>query len=162
MEMRPGPATPTAFARGFLRCLITAWRRNDRFGPTALPLSRATSAAFAKASCPFAISRSRIRTCCGTPAALPAPKNRWGNEAATPGLPVAPCAFLEGFPRQFAFENYRLPLALPQSSGKIRNDHVSLNPLLSSLVRRATENSAAIVRNLWTMKLPCGRRRKTK
>jgi hypothetical protein len=50
---------PTAFVRGFLRCQITAWRRNDRFGPTALPLSRATSAAFAKASCPFAISRSR-------------------------------------------------------------------------------------------------------
>jgi hypothetical protein len=32
-------------------------------------------------------------------------------------------------PRQFAFENYRLPLALPQSSSKIRNDHVSLNSL---------------------------------
>ena len=37
-------------------------------------------------------------------------------------------------PRQFAFENYRLPLALPQSSSKIRNDHVSLNPLWSSFV----------------------------
>ena len=42
---------PTAFVRDFLLCQITAWRRNDRFGPTALPLSRATSAAFAKASC---------------------------------------------------------------------------------------------------------------
>ena len=39
---------PTAFARGSLRYLITAWRRNDRFSPAAPPLSRATSAACAK------------------------------------------------------------------------------------------------------------------
>ncbi len=57
--MRLGPATQAAFVRGFLRCLITAWRRNDRFSPTALALSQATSAAFAKASCPFLISRSK-------------------------------------------------------------------------------------------------------
>jgi hypothetical protein len=46
---------PTAFVRGFLLCLITAWRRNDRFSPTALE----RSAAFAKASCRFMISRSK-------------------------------------------------------------------------------------------------------
>lgn len=42
--------------------------------------------------------RLRIHNCCGTPAALPAPKSVWGSEAATPGLPVARCAFLEVFP----------------------------------------------------------------
>jgi hypothetical protein len=65
-------------------------------------------------------------------------------------------------PRQFSFENCRLPLALPQSSGKVRNDHVSLHPLLSSLLRRATENSIVVVQNLWTMRILCGRAWKTK
>jgi hypothetical protein len=51
-----GPASHrTAFVRGFLLCLITAWRRNDRFSPTALE----RSAAFAKASCRFMISRPK-------------------------------------------------------------------------------------------------------
>jgi hypothetical protein len=40
MEMRPGPATPTAFVRGFLLSLVTAWRRNDRLDPTAPPKER--------------------------------------------------------------------------------------------------------------------------
>jgi hypothetical protein len=59
--MRSGPATQTAFVRGFLLCLITAWRRNDRFSPTALE----RSAAFAKASCRFVILRSRTCGACG-------------------------------------------------------------------------------------------------
>jgi hypothetical protein len=34
--MRPGPATQTAFVRGFLFCFVTARWRNDRFSLTAL------------------------------------------------------------------------------------------------------------------------------
>jgi hypothetical protein len=92
MEMRPGPATPAAFLRGFLRCLITAWRRNDRFGPTALALSQATSAAFAKASCPFAISRSRTgkpAVASGSSCSRSKSNEQVGEEAAMPGQPVA-------------------------------------------------------------------------
>ena len=98
MEMRLRPATRAAFLRGFLRCLITAWRRNDRFGPAALALSRATSAAFAKASCPFLISRSKDlaitnwQACGGQRSVLfraQRATNRWGREAAMPGQPVA-------------------------------------------------------------------------
>ena len=51
-----------------------------------------------EANCEAASLRLRIRNCCGTPAALPAPKSGWGIEAATPGLPVALGAFLEVFP----------------------------------------------------------------
>ncbi len=108
--MRPGPATPTAFVRGFLRCLITAWRRNDRFGPTALPLSRATSATFAKARCPFAISRSRT----GKPAVASGPScscsksnEQVGEEAAMPGQPVALARVFWNVPRRFTLENHQ-------------------------------------------------------
>ena len=110
MEMRLGPATQAAFVRGFLRCLITAWRRNDRFGPTALPLSRATSATFAKASCPFAISRLRT----GKPAVASGPScsrsksnEQVGEEAAMPGQPVALARVFWNVPRRFTLENHQ-------------------------------------------------------
>jgi hypothetical protein len=93
---------------------------------------------------------------------VPAPKSRVGEEAATPGQPVA---LTRGFwitPRQFTLENHRLPLALPQSFGKLRNYHVSLNPLSASLSRLATQKSFAVVQKLWRMRLPCGRPWKTK
>ncbi len=163
--MRPGPATPTAFVRGFLRCLITAWRRNDRFGPIALPLSRATSATFAKASCPFVISRSRT----GKPAVASGPScfrsksnEQVGEEAAMPGQPVALARVFWNVPRRFTLENHRLPLALPQSFGKLRKLHVSLNPLSVTLLRLATQKTQPLVQKLWTLRLPCGRPRKTK
>ena len=102
---------PTAFVRDFLLCQITAWRRNDRFSPTALPLSRATSAAFAKASCPFAMSRSRT----GKPAVADGPSrsllrratNRWGEEAAMPGQPVALARVFWNVPWRFTLENHQ-------------------------------------------------------
>jgi hypothetical protein len=95
------------------------------------------------------------------PAAFPAPKRRTGRRPQCPGNQSHCRAFLEVSPRQFSFENHRLPLALPQSSGKLRNSHVSLNPLLSSLSRRATQKPSSLVKKLWTMCLPCGRPRKT-
>ena len=72
-QMRPGPATRAAFVRGFLLCLSTAKRCNDRFSPTALE----RSAAFAKASCRFVTLR---RTCdrYGGQRPCPAPRSKGG------------------------------------------------------------------------------------
>jgi hypothetical protein len=149
---------------------------DDRFGPTALSLFRTTSAAFAKATCRFmilrstdlAIKRSRDHEP-ATPAAasgpvpLPAPKSQerdGGGGRNARATSRAHARFLEVL-RQFTLENRRLPLALPQSSGKLRNSHVSLNPLSFTLSRLATKNSYPLVQNLWTMCLPCGSPRKT-
>jgi hypothetical protein len=84
-----------------------------------------------------------------------------GEEAAMPGQPVALARVFWNVPRQFTLENRRLPLALPQSSGKLRNSHVSLNPLSSTLLRPAIQKPPPLVHNLWTMCLPCGSPRKT-
>jgi hypothetical protein len=53
------------------------------------------------------------------------------------------------------------PLALPQSSGELRNSHVSLNPLSARLLRLATQKPRPLVQKLWTTSLPCGSPRKT-
>jgi hypothetical protein len=79
-----------------------------------------------------------------------------------PGQPVALARVFWRFPRQFTLENCRLPLALPQSFGTLRKLHVSLNPLSSRLLRLAIQKSCVVVQKLWTMRLPCGRPRKTK
>jgi hypothetical protein len=44
-----------------------------------------------------------------------------GEEAAMPGQPARAYAHFWNVPRQFTLENRRLPLTLPQSSGKFRN-----------------------------------------
>ncbi len=79
-----------------------------------------------------------------------------------PGQPVALARVVWNVPRRFTLENRRLPLALPQSFGKLRKSHVSLNPLSASLLRLATEKTCVLVQKLWTKLLPCGIRRKTK
>jgi hypothetical protein len=173
--MRPSQP-PDRIVRGFLCRLVTAWRRNDRFSPTALPLplSRTRSkrsAAFAETSCQPAILRSRTCNRCGgqRPCSCSGfllqraeSKERVGEEAATPGQPVALARVFWSVRRRFTLENRRLPLALPQSSGKLRNSHVSLNPLSDTLLRLATQKTNPLVQKLWTMRLPCGCRRKTK
>jgi len=72
------------------------------------------------------------------------------------------CARFWSVPQRFTLENRRLPLALPQSFGKLRNSHVSLNPLSVRLFRLATQKGCNVVQKLWRMRLPCGRARKTK
>ena len=167
---------PSRIVRGSLSCLVTAWRRNDRFSPTVLPLRsrelRSKSTAFAETSCRFAILRSRIQQPLRWPAALFLLKSlllqragnqeRVGEEAATPGQPVALARVFWSVRRRFTLENRRLPLALPQSSGKHKNSHVSLNPLSVTLLRPATQKTSPLVQKLWTMCLPCGSPRKTK
>ena len=159
--MRPGQP-PDRIRSWFPALPFTAWRRNDRFSPTALE----RSAAFAKASCRFVTLRLRICNRRGgqRPYLLPAPKSerRMGEEAATPGQPVALARVFWIVPRQFTLENHRLPLALPQSFGKLRKLHVSLNPLSATLSRLATQKPCPLVKKLWTLCLPCGRPRKTK
>jgi len=166
IETRPGQ--PPDRVRTWFPALafITAWRRNDRFGPTALPLSRATSAAFAEASCRFVILRWTNLRLLRWPAVLPAScseeqQARWGRRPQRPGNQSRLRAFLE-YPPAIHPRESPAPLALPQSFGKLRNSHVSLNPLSARLLRPATQKTCAVVQNLWRMRLPCGRLRKTK
>jgi hypothetical protein len=81
---------PDRIRTWFPACLVTAWRRNDRSGPSAHYLKCAT---FAKAVCRFAILRSPTRNRCGGHRPCPAPgseepKSRTGggrNARATQG-----------------------------------------------------------------------------
>ena len=118
----------------------------------------------------LAIQRSRDHELASLrwPAVLPAAcsveqPQQAGEEAAMPGQPVAlarVCLICP--PAIYPRENRRLPLALPQSFGKLRKLHVSLHPLSATSLRLATQKTPALVQKLWTLPLPCGRPRKTK
>jgi len=161
--MRSGPATQTAFVRGFLLCRVTAWWRNDCFSPTAL-----------QKECCICQSQSPVRHLTitnpqpFTVASGPSPafcfkeQRARGEEAATPGQPVALARVFWSVRQRFTLENRRLPLALPQSFGKRRNSHVSLNLLSARLLPLAIQKTCAVVQKLWRMRLPCGSRRKSK
>jgi hypothetical protein len=91
-------------------------RRNDCLGPTALPKE-----------CHICQSRLPIRDLAITPpqplrwpAALPARSKERGRRPQRPGNQSRLRAYWM-YPRQSALTNYRLPLALPQSSGQVRN-----------------------------------------
>jgi len=85
---------------------------------------RATSAAFAEAGCRSARSRDRASATAATASDPFLFRRTVGEEAATPGQPVALVAPLSGGLRRFTLENRRLPLAQPQSFGSFRNAHV--------------------------------------
>ncbi len=91
IECGPGQPPETAFVRGFLLCLVTARRRNDRFSPTALQ----RSAAFAKASCRFVILRSRSCNRCGGQRPCLAPRSRGGGGRNARATSRACAQFLE-------------------------------------------------------------------
>jgi hypothetical protein len=95
------------------------------------------------------------------PAALSCSKSGMGEEAATPGQPVHAYAHFRNVPRQFTLENRRLPLALPQSSGELRNLSRFDDSLCDTLRRSAIGNSRKLVQKLWRTGLACGKRRKT-
>ena len=85
-----------------------------------------------------------------------------GEEAATPGQPVALARVFWRIPRQFTLENRRsaagfAAIVVRQAS---EGPTYSVNPLCSRLLRAATEKHFALVQKLWTMRLPCGRLRK--
>jgi hypothetical protein len=80
-----------------------------------------------------------------------------------PGQPAALTRSSEVVPGDSTLKNHRLPLALPQSFGKLRNAYVfRCNPLSVTLLRAAIQKSCPFVQKLWTMRLPCGRTWKTK
>ena len=97
------------------------------------------------------------------PAALPACKQvgGGGRNARATSFALAR-SFWKFSPRQFAFENHRLPLACrnhPASSGTLTFRCTHSHP---SCWLRAIQKRHPIVKKLWTMRLPCGIVRKTK
>jgi len=121
----PGPATPSRICFvGSRSAFVTARRRNDRFGPTALASRRVASATFAKAGYRSARPcESRIRNRCGGQRSGPAHEEQEGRRPLCPGnqprLRACP-----DVPRQFTLENHRLTLASPQSFSEFGNAHV--------------------------------------
>jgi len=109
-------------------CPITAKQRNDRFSPTAL--EEMPSTALAEASCRFVIFRSRPINRRSGQRSCPASKSKiGGRRPQRPGNQFA-LAHVFWIPhRQFTLDHHRLPLALPQSFGKLRKLHVSLDLL---------------------------------
>ena len=62
-----------------------------------------------------------------------------GEEAATPGQPVALARVFWNVPRQFTLENHRLPLALPQSFGSSGTSRFAPNTLSQIVAPRKTK-----------------------
>jgi hypothetical protein len=89
------------------------------------------SAAFAEASYRPAIVRSRICNRCDDQQSTMLRRARRGGgrnaRATSRAVRVS-----GSFPQQSTLANCRLPLALPQSSSKVRNSHVSLHTLSSN------------------------------
>ena len=142
---------PTASLRGFLPAVVADWRRNDRFSPTALE----SSAASAKARCRSVILRSRICTRNAGQQPSCSEEHEWGRRPQRPGNQSRSRAF-SGFPPAIHSRESPLPLALPQSSGKLRNSHVSHASTLSQIVAHRNTKTAHLVKKLWRMRLPCG------
>ena len=121
---------------------------------------------FAKASCRFVILRSQTCNRCGgqrpwSCSLLQRAKSMGERRPQRPGQPVALARVFWSVRQRFTLENRRLPLALPQSFGKLRNSHVSLNSLSARFSPLAIQKNCAVVQKLWRMRLPCGSRRKT-
>jgi len=156
--MRSRPATRTASFVCSCSALVTARRRHDLLRPDS-----------ARKECRFCRSPDADACSCEPVSATAAvasdpscfEKQVGGGGRNARATSSRSRACLEGSPRQSSFENRRLPLALPQS-GKLRNYHVSLHPLLSRLLPTATQKTGAPVQKLWTTTLLCGRPRKTK
>ena len=151
--MRPGPATRAAFVRGFLLGGMTASARHD---------SARRSAAFAKARC-------RIRDLAITylqpprmASDLSCSEEHDGGGGRNARATSPRLRALSGVPPAIH------PRESPAAAGsaaiirKPRNSHVSLQPLSARSSFVATQKESALVKKLWRMSFPCGRRRKTK
>jgi len=116
--------------RGFpVLPFVTAVRRNDRFGPTAL----AVSAAFAEASCRSVILRSRARNRCGgqQPVLLRGARGGGGRNARA--TPPRMRAILDCPPALHPQESPVIA-RLPQSFGRPRNATFSLSLTFRQIV----------------------------
>jgi len=120
-----GPASHrTAFARRIpCFCLVTAGRRNDRLGPTALPLEHR----FCRSQLPIrdlAITSPQLSG--GQQALVLLLRTGRGGRPQRPGNQFRACTRFRNVPRRFTLKNRRLSLALPQSFSRLRNAHVLL------------------------------------
>ena len=120
------------------------------------------SAAFAEARCRFVILRSRICNRYGGQRPFPAPKSRIGEEAATPGQPVALAHVFWKFPPAI---HPRESPAAAGSAAIIRQaqelSRFAASTLSQIVAHRNTKTRASLVKKLWRTIIPCGRPRKT-
>lgn len=117
------------------------------------------------ASVPHLPKPSHLRSATATAeASSPVPlQEQDGRRPQRPGNQFALCAFFLEIPRQFTLENYRLATgstAIIRATQELTT--FSLNPLSGILFRAATGKIYLPVKNVWTMGLPCGSKRKTK
>jgi hypothetical protein len=136
-QMRPGPATQTAFVRGFLLAFVTAWRKPLVEAPLAKerPLQPDSARALSNDECricqsqlPFAISRSSIlrsesRDHELQPLRLPVDHSRSEEQDRGGGrngqAPSSRRSAFPSVPQRFTLANHRPPLARPQSFGEL-------------------------------------------
>ena len=157
-KMRPGQ--PPDRIRPCVPALAChRWRRNDGLSLTALEAIRVPLSPKPVAD---TSPCGHVPTTAAGPATLSCSEEQFGGGGRNARATSRACARSLDFPRQFTLENHRLPLALPQSFGKLRNFHVSLQTLSARSLRPATEKSAVVVQKLWRIEHPCGRQRKTK
>jgi hypothetical protein len=159
IECGPWASHPrtASFVCSCLSPLSPRRRRHDCSSRTNVLASEARNARlFAEAGRRFAIVGSRARNRCAGQQPCLAHSSKAKEEAATPRQPVALARAPGGFPRRSALEERRLPLALPQSSGRVRNSHVSLHSLSISgsyprntKTRRTCEQPVDVASSLW-------------
>lgn len=162
--MRPGPATQTAFVRGFLLALsprgggMTPSAR-QRFNEEVPPLPKP----FARFAILIANPQPLRRPLAFVP--LPAPKSqkRNGRRPQSPGNQFRTRArHLEHPPATHSHESPACRWPCRNHSARSGTLTFSMNPLSSTLSRPATQKPSPLVQNLWTMCLPCGTPRKSK
>jgi len=105
--------------------------------------------------------REAAKKLCGGQRPFPAPWAGMGEEAATPGHQHALTRISGKSPGNSPsrIAGCRcIHRNLPVSSKTLT---LSMNPLWATLLRIATGNTCALVQNLWTLRFPCGRVRKT-
>jgi hypothetical protein len=100
---------------------------------------------------------------CGASGPILLARARKGRRPQRPGNQHALTHVSGKSPGEFTLENRRLPLALPQIIRQAQESLTfSLNTLWDRLFRPATTKIQPLVKKLWTITLPCGKRRKTK
>lgn len=141
------PALPCHRASGAVTCSsLATLRRSPRRS---------------EACCRFAISRSLIRNHCDKPLAFLLQRAGRGKRPQRPRTTSRADALFWMIPAAILSRKPPSAAALPQSSGKLRNSHVSLETLSSTSSRAAIQKPASLVKKLWTMCLPCGSSWKT-
>jgi hypothetical protein len=133
-------------------------RRHGCFSPTALENECRFCQSSVVRSSPFDDESQPLRC----PEAYPAPKSKAGRRPQSRTTGRACGAFLEVFPATVPFRESPAPTGSAAIIRQAQDSHVSLHPLSASPFLPATQKLRVIVQNLWTMRLPCGSRRKTK